>query len=268
VLAGPTLSDFVDVAVTDDSHLEKLVSIVEQFPQASVSLVLLLRGADRRTISDGLVAESTTYSMLQGGPEFARWREGRSPRRREPDVGPNVRVERQGSELAIWLSRAHVHNALSAALLDELVGALNIALGDPTLTRVILRGDGPSFSSGGDLDEFGSFPDPVAAHLIRLQRSVGRLVTLLGTRVEAQIHGACMGGGIEIPAFAHRVVAAPNCRVALPELGLGLIPGAGGTVSITRRIGRHRAAQLAFSDQPIDAETALSWGLVDSIEEN
>ena len=74
-----------------------------------------------------------------------------------------------------------------------------------------------------------------------------------------------MGSGIELAAFAHRVVAHPDTRIALPELGLGLVPGAGGTVSVTRRIGRHRTMLLALSPEPIDATTARSWGLVDEI---
>jgi len=61
------------------------------------------------------------------------------------------------------------------------------------------------------------------------------------------------------------VVAAPDTRIALPEVALGLIPGAGGTVSVTRRVGRQRAAALALSGREIDARTALSWGLVDRI---
>jgi enoyl-CoA hydratase/carnithine racemase len=84
--------------------------------------------------------------------------------------------------------------------------------------------------------------------------------------VTARLHGACYGSGIELPAFADRVVAASDTRIALPELGLGLIPGAGGTVSLPRRIGRHRTAWLALSGAAIDATTALGWGLVDEVQ--
>ena len=72
-----------------------------------------------------------------------------------------------------------------------------------------------------------------------------------------------MGAGIELPAFARRVVAAEDAFFQLPELSLGLIPGAGGTVSIPRRIGRQRTARLALSGERLDAATALEWGLVD-----
>jgi enoyl-CoA hydratase/carnithine racemase len=75
-----------------------------------------------------------------------------------------------------------------------------------------------------------------------------------------------MGSGIELAAFTDWVVAAQDTQIALPEIGLGLVPGAGGTVSLTHRIGRLRTAWLAFSAGTIDAATAKSWGLVDELE--
>jgi enoyl-CoA hydratase/carnithine racemase len=132
---------------------------------------------------------------------------------------------------------------------------------------VVLRGEGPSFCSGGDLDEFGTFSDPAAAHLVRLATSIGRSIDALGSRIVALVHGPCAGSGVELPAFAGRVVARPDFTAALPEVGLGLIPGAGGTASITRRVGRHRMALLALGGGSIDAATALRWGLVDEVGE-
>jgi enoyl-CoA hydratase/carnithine racemase len=78
-------------------------------------------------------------------------------------------------------------------------------------------------------------------------------------------HGACVGAGTEIAAFAGRVVAAPDAFFALPEVHMGLVPGAGGSVSVVRRIGRHRATWLMLSGERLPAETALRWGLVDEI---
>jgi enoyl-CoA hydratase/carnithine racemase len=83
--------------------------------------------------------------------------------------------------------------------------------------------------------------------------------------MEAHVHGPCAGSGVELPAFAARVVARPDFSATLPEVGLGLIPGAGGTASITARVGRHRMALLALSGARIDAATALAWGLVDAV---
>jgi len=101
---------------------------------------------------------------------------------------------------------------------------------------------------------------------VRLQRSVGRTLAALTKPTVSYLHGPCMGSGIELAAFTDTVVGAPDTTLALPEIGLGLVPGAGGTVSLTRRIGRLRTASLAFSAEPIDVTTAKEWGLVDRIE--
>ncbi|MEJ7585102.1 MAG: enoyl-CoA hydratase/isomerase family protein [Acidimicrobiales bacterium] len=103
----------------------------------------------------------------------------------------------------------------------------------------------------------------VHAHLVRLLRSPARLLAAIGSRTTANLHGACMGSGIELAAFAGHVAVAPDVLIALPEVGLGLIPGAGGTVSLPARIGRHRTAWLALTGRSIDAPTALAWHLAD-----
>ena len=126
----------------------------------------------------------------------------------------------------------------------------------------MLRGEGPSFCSGGDLDEFGTLPDPATAHAIRSTRHPARLLHALEARVERVVHGACVGAGVELPAFAARVVARPDASFRLPELAMGLVPGAGGTVSLPRRIGRQRTAWLALSGAAIDARprcAGVSW---------
>jgi hypothetical protein len=252
-----------DVVATDDNALARIDAVVRANPIAATSYALLLRGAPRPT-DEGLVAESAVYSTLQAGPEFARWRAARAPRLDACDDHAPVRVAREGDVLRVTLTRPEVHNALNTRMRDELYDAFVLAAADPEVT-VVLDGEGPSFSAGGDLDEFGARADPASAHLVRLQRNVGRLIASIAERVEAHVHGACMGSGIELPAFAGRVVARPDARFGLPEIGLGLIPGAGGTVSITNRVGRHRAARLALGGETIDASTALEWGLVDSV---
>ncbi len=256
-LAEPGVVDLDDVLGTIETH-----------PEASLALALLQRGSARRTTAEGLVAESATYSLLQAGRAFAAWRAGRPPRARRPDPGPDdpLVVARDRARLTLTLHRPQVHNALDVTMRDALLEALSVAVADPTITRVELRGAGPTFCSGGDLDEFGSAPDPVTAHRIRLATSIGRLIDQLRGRVVVYVHGACRGSGVELPAFAGRVVAHPDTTFALPEVGMGLIPGAGGTVSITRRIGRVRTTTWALSGAVIDAPTALDWGLVDALK--
>jgi len=261
---GPDATGSFGVAL-DDTGLGALVAAVEATPLAAAALVLLLRGQSRRDVADGLVAESMTYSLLQAGPEFRDWRAANPPRPTAPTEDP-VRLERDGAVLRLTLNRPGRHNAVDQATRDGLAHGLGLALADPGIAIVELVGEGPSFSSGGDLDEFGSFPDPATSHLSRLARSPARMAAALGPRLHVRLHGACMGAGIEVPAFAGRVLAAPDCLIALPEVRYGLVPGAGGTVSVTRRIGRHRTAWMALSGSVIGAPLALAWGLVDAIE--
>ncbi len=249
-----------------DPALDAVVSTVASFPLASCALAGLLRASAHRSLDAGLTAESAVYSTLQAGPEFAAWRAAR-PRRARPPEGDPVIVTREGAVLTITLNRPRVRNALDAAMRDQLMDALALASVDVSIAEVHLRGAGQGFCAGGDLDEFGSFPDPATAHLVRLQQSAGRSIAALADRVTAHLHGACIGSGIELPAFAGTVVAAPSARISLPEVSLGLVPGAGGTVSIPRRIGRHRTARLALTGDVIDAETAHGWGLVDDVRD-
>jgi enoyl-CoA hydratase/carnithine racemase len=258
------LAPVVDV-FAGGAELDTILGAVERTPLAATAMVVLLRSSLARTIDEGLVAESVTYSMLQGGPEFAQWRAGRQ-RRQRPEPPEAVLTDRVDGTLTITLNRPHVHNAFSRSMRDGLAEALAVAMADDSIDRILLQGAGPSFCSGGDLDEFGDFPDPAASHVIRLTRSPARLVARLSPRVEVRTHGSCMGAGAELPAFAGRVVAHPATRFALPELSLGLVPGAGGTVSLPRRIGRHRTALLGLTGTPIDATTAFEWGLVDAID--
>jgi hypothetical protein len=259
--------EWCDAAVGPGSGtLETALATVDANPLASATLAVLLRGGHERSVPDGLVAESTAYGLLQDGPEFATWRQ-RTPRRDRPaETGSPVAVARTDGELTITLNRPHVHNAFDAASRDELLAALHVALVDPSVGSVVLRGSGASFCSGGDLDEFGTRPDPATAHLVRLQRSVGRVMDELADRLTVHVHGSTVGSGIELAAFAHRVVADRSTRISLPEVHLGLIPGAGGTVSLPRRIGRHATMLLAVGLPWIDADTALGWGLVDELE--
>jgi enoyl-CoA hydratase/carnithine racemase len=261
----PPLADAIEEEGV--ASVDQIVRAVERNPGAATALVLCLRETPP-SLGRALVAESATYSLLQAGPEFAHWRASRPVRAGGQHPGPAVKVERRDDHLALTLNRPHVRNALDRAMRDGLLEGLALAAADPSITEVLLRGEGPSFCSGGDLDEFGSFTDPASAHLVRLAASIGRSIDALGSRVVAHVHGPCAGSGVELPAFANRVVARPDFSAALPEVGLGLIPGAGGTASITRRVGRHRMALLALSGARIDAVTALGWGLVDAVTDD
>jgi len=264
----PLEGDF-DVLVRDSDELERVVEAVCARPLASTALVQLLRHSEKLVVHDALVAESFVYSMLQCGPEFSAWLEAESPETAAVGANPEpaALAMRDGARLDIVLNRPERHNAYSVEMRDALVEALELAVADDSLEEIVLSGRGPSFSAGGDLQEFGSRPDPVTAHAVRSARNAGRLLSHCRNHVRAEVHGACIGAGAELSAFAAFVVAKPNTFFQLPELSMGLVPGAGGTVSIPRRIGRQRAAYMALTGVRVEAKTALEWGLVDSVAE-
>ena len=244
--------------------LDALGSAVAANPVAGTALALLLRSSTGLSVPAALVAESVTYSALQEGAEFHRWRASRPAR--EPEPGEHrVLVQRSAGTLQVTLSRPARRNAVDWRMRDALTAALATAAREPDLD-VVLAGAGPDFCAGGDLDEFGSRPDPAIAHLVRLTRSPALLLHRLSARTTAHVHGACLGAGVELPAFASRVIATEDARFALPELSFGLIPGAGGTVSLTHRIGRCRTAFLALTGMTVSAREAMQWGLIDAIE--
>jgi len=256
-----------DVVLRDPAELDPLLAGFEKTPISALAFVQLLRTAPSASAYAGLVAESFVYSTLQSGTEFRAWLAARprQPPEAPSDPGPACRLERDRGRLEVSFARPTRHNAFSRAMRDAFVEALQLALADPSIEEVVLRGDGDSFCSGGDLDEFGSFSNPAEAHAIRTTRSPALLITRLAGRIRAELHGACLGAGIELPAFTDRVVATEDAYFQLPEVGLGLVPGAGGTVSLPRRIGRQKTAWLGLSGSRIDAQTALVWGLVDEV---
>jgi len=260
VLLPEVLAPGADV----DAAAGALVRAVGEHPEAAVALVGLLRMSERLGPLDGLVAESLAYSTLLAGADFGRWLAARPQRGHRFSAQPLL-TRRDGDRLVLTFNRPEARNAFDTATRDAFIAALRAASADGSLTEVALTAAGPAFGAGGDLTQFGTAPDLAAAHLVRTGASAGAEIVRCPHRVVAYLHGACVGAGIEIPAFADRVVAGPDLAVQLPELGLGLVPGAGGTVSVTRRIGRRRTAWMVLTGTFLDAPTALRWGLVDEV---
>ncbi|MGC2653589.1 MAG: enoyl-CoA hydratase/isomerase family protein [Mycobacterium sp.] len=258
--------------ITVESVPDALTALCERcdrWPHASAVCDDVLRSLEPHgPTSAGVVTESLAYSTLQAGPEFARWLAERGPAEL-PAISNPVLAQREGNTLRARFNRPQRHNAFSTDARAALLEALAVALLDPSVDEVVLSGDGPSFCSGGDLAEFGTFADPASAHLARTRHSpalvLDAITARLGASCRAEVHGRVLGSGLEMAAFCGRVLCRPDAVLGLPELSLGLIPGAGGTVSITRRIGRWRTAYLVISGKLLDAGTALAWGLVDAI---
>jgi enoyl-CoA hydratase len=264
--ASPALLKGVDVVVGSLCDAAPLIKNIDDHPLAAMTLVQLLRHNADVTAQQGLLAESLAYASLQGSAvPGSVLKNAAVPTLAHPESESVVLVERREGELHVVLNRPHQRNAYSAEMRDALYEALLLLKMDVGMQRGIIRGEGSCFCIGGDLKEFGVVPNASIAHAIRSSRSVGKLMLELGPRLEFHLHRACIGAGIELPAFATRVIADSNTFVQLPEIKLGLLPGAGGTVSILRRIGRHRMAYLALSARRINAVTALEWGLIDEI---
>ncbi len=253
----------VDVVVDDEQSLDEILAPIAAQPQAAATLVQVLR-APSPTVAAGLVRESLAYSTLQQSSGFRAWLRGRAKPVANTDSEPLL-IERRDDVLHLTLNRPAAHNAYSMQLKDALCAALHLAHADASIRSVEISGKGKSFCAGGDLTEFGAVTDAAEAHLSRTIRSAGYLIATAPCTVNVSVHGACIGAGIELPAFATHITAHRDSFFQLPEVAMGLIPGAGGTVSIAARVGRQRTAWLALSNKRLDADTALNWGLVDQL---
>ncbi|HEY1360964.1 MAG TPA: 3-hydroxyacyl-CoA dehydrogenase NAD-binding domain-containing protein [Xanthobacteraceae bacterium] len=169
-----------------------------------------------------------------------------------------VDLRRDGDVAVITLDNPPV-NALKHEVRAGLSVALSQALADAAVRAVVLVGGGRTFTAGADITEFGKASQPP---------SLPDLIALIETApkpVVAAMHGTPLGGGLELALSCHYRVAAPGTRMGLPEIKLGLIPGAGGTQRLPRLVGMDKAMAMILAGDPIPAEDALACGLVDEI---
>jgi enoyl-CoA hydratase len=263
--AAHPLAPTLDAVVESPVSVEALVRQVKQAPRAAAVAVQLLRGIEGLPPERALQFESSCYGLLQGSEEHARWLAARGASPRQSAAAGRVVVDRRGAELRIVLDRPLSRNAIDRTMRDRLVEAFSVAAADPEVRSIKLRALGAAFSVGGDLDEFGTTRDPATAHLIRSRSLPALAIGARADLLDAHVQGACVGAGLEIAAFAARLTASPQAWFQLPELSMGLIPGAGGCVSVPKRIGRQRTLLMILSGRRINARTALCWGLIDAI---
>ena len=251
--------------ICGEDEIELVVNSIEEQPQASAIACQVLRTNATSDSNQGLLLESLAYSVLLESSSFQSWLENRKPKHNTTPNDANVIIEREDDILNIILDRPQRHNAYSETLKDRFCDALQLPIADRSINQVVVSGRGPSFCSGGDLDEFGSVSNPSSSHISRVTRSAGHLLSKIQDRTHFKVHGACIGAGIELTAFSNSISAHHDSFFQLPEISMGLIPGAGGTVSINKRIGRWRTAYMAITGSRIDSQTALKWGLVDEL---
>ena len=268
--AAPARSANADLVVDDHSDAAIVVKNIERTPVAALTLVQVLRSCEQLPVEAAITLESLAYATLQAGAEYQAWLRSRkqAPALVAGGEGEPIILRRDGNVLSAILNRPENRNALTVELRDALVELLELVQLDQSIEQLRISGRGACFSVGGELREFGLAADPAAAHWIRSVHNPGRLLARCASRVSCHVHSACVGSGIELPAFAGHLSADPKSFFQLPELGFGLIPGAGGCVSIARRIGRQRTAWLALSGKKINARKALAWGLIDEIRDS
>jgi len=253
----------LDAVIEPPVGVDGLIAQVLAAPRAAAVIVQLLRLLPSLSLADGLTAESLAYATLQGSAEHAGWIAAED-RHRDRTPG-RVDLARDGDRLTITLDHPESGNAIDRSLRDQLHDALSLAALDPAIDRVSLRAAGRTFSLGAELAEFGTTSDPATAHAIRHRTLPARAALGCADRLEAHVQGACVGAGLELAAYARRLTGAPDAWFQLPELAMGILPGAGGCVSLTRRIGRQRTALMILSGRRLNARQALGWGLIDAI---
>ena len=176
-------------------------------------------------------------------------------------MNETVSVRRDGNVAIVSIDNPPV-NALGYAVRAPLADALSTLIGDSAVEAIVLTGAGRMFSAGADITEFGK---------PRRQPTLIDLITLIESSrkpVIAAVHGAALGGGLELTLGCHERVAAPGTRLGLPEVKLGLLPGAGGTQRLPRVVGPEAALRIIASGEPISAKDALAAGLVAAVADD
>ncbi|MGN1402537.1 MAG: enoyl-CoA hydratase [Bacillus sp. (in: firmicutes)] len=156
-------------------------------------------------------------------------------------------------------------NALSSEVLNELQDTLDHLETDQSVRVIVLEGEGRFFSAGADIKEFTSIQngEAFARHAGKGQALFER-IEKFPKPIIAAIHGAALGGGLELAMACHIRYVSDNAKIGLPELQLGLVPGYAGTQRLPRYVGVAKAAEMLFTSEPITGKAAVQWGLANA----
>ena len=166
----------------------------------------------------------------------------------------------------VTLNRPQALNAYNTRMRDELYQTLGAIKDDDEIQVVIFKGAGDkAFCAGADITEFLSAPSATIARQVRFERDVWGLFLSIPQPLIAAIHGFCLGSGIEIALCCDIRICSEDARFGLPEVGLGIIPAAGGTQTLPRTIGRGKALEMLLSGNIMEAQEAYRIGLVNRV---
>lgn len=178
-----------------------------------------------------------------------------------------LRAEQHDGILVLTINRPEKLNALNAEILEALHLALLRAKDEHAIKGVLLTGEGKAFCAGADIKRLAECNAESGYTFARFGQTIFRQLETLGKPSLAAINGFAFGGGCELAMATTLRIASRNAQMGQPEIKLGVIPGYGGTQRLTRLIGKGRALDLCLTGRFIDAETALSWGLVSEVTE-
>ena len=156
-------------------------------------------------------------------------------------------------------------NVLNRQVQQEFAEAARAADADPGVRAVVIHGGPKVFAAGADVKEMVDWTEPAARAELPAMHGDFDAVAAIGKPTIAAIAGYALGGGLELALCCDLRVAGDNARVGLPEILLGIIPGAGGTQRLTRLVGPARAKDLIYTGRFIGAEEAAGWGLIDRV---
>jgi enoyl-CoA hydratase len=174
--------------------------------------------------------------------------------------------EKRDSIAVVTLNRPEVMNIHNMAMRDDMFEVLSAILRDDEVRAVLFKGAGDkAFCAGADLKEFLTAPPPTTARDVRFDADLWDLFTKMPQPLIAAVHGYVLGSGIEIALCCDMVISSEDARFGLPEVGLGIIPAAGGTQTVPRVVGSNKALEMILTNRWIDAEEALRIGLVNLV---
>jgi enoyl-CoA hydratase/carnithine racemase len=166
----------------------------------------------------------------------------------------------------VTLNRPQALNVYNLQMRDDLYQVLSAIKDDPEVSVGIFKGAGEkAFCAGADLNDFLTAPSPIVARQVRFGRDVWGLFLSIPQPLIAAVHGYVLGSGIEMSLCCDIRIASEDARFGLPEVGLGIIPAAGGTQTLPRIVGRAKTLEILLTSQWVNAEEAYRIGLVNRV---
>jgi len=179
----------------------------------------------------------------------------------------NLIIETDSRVRIIRFNRPDQLNAMSSAMIREIVDAIEAADADPAIGAIVVTGSGKAFMAGADIKEYATLDEVGFKRFQRLGRCIYETIERASKPVIAAVNGYALGGGFEIALACDVIVAAEKAGLGLPEINLGLIPGGGGTQRLARRIGPNKAFELLATGRHHPAQLFFELGLINEVTE-